>query len=107
MNATAAIGARTTGCARSCPETHCVDDDIARACCHCASDVQVKPWHVQISLSVASTTDDKEELRQETNLAHCGGTCRSFAVTCVTPATVVHLRGAVQTTVSGGCRRTS
>ena len=83
-------------------KAHCANDEVARACCHCASVVQMNPSYVQITLSMVSTAEEKEELCKETNLSPGGGTYQSFILTFVTPAT---LRGSASVTLSCTSRR--
>ena len=76
---------------------HCANDDIGRACCHCASVVQVSSSYVQVTLSISCTAEDQDELCQETNLAPGGGTYRSFVLAFIVPA---GLQGSTTVTLS-------
>ena len=68
-------------------QAHCENDDIARACCHCATDDQVTPHDVQITLDVSSTAEGEEQICAEASVAPGGDTFQSFVLAFVTAGT--------------------
>ena len=58
---------------------HCDKDEIAQTCCHCAaSGDQVATSSLQVSLSMSSSEEGRDEVCKEDNLGTGGGVYRSY-----------------------------
>ena len=57
---------------------HCDKDEIAQTCCHCASGYQVAISSLQVSLSMSSSEEGRDEVCKDDNLGTGGGVYRSY-----------------------------
>ena len=58
---------------------HCNKDEVAQTCCHCAaSGDQAATSSLQVSLSMSSSEEGRDEVCREENLGTGGGVYRSF-----------------------------
>ena len=59
--------------------SHCDKDEIAQTCCHCAAfGDQVATSSLQVSLSICSSEEGRDEVCEEDNLGTGGGVYRSY-----------------------------